>query len=69
MSCRLWRQTLVVITSDNKWLYTILKLQLHRVEATDLPHRTIQYTLKTLTELGFLLRLGQGAGVRYQLVF
>jgi hypothetical protein len=25
--------------------------------------------LKTLTDQGFLQRLGQGAGVRYQLVF
>ena len=39
------------------------------VEATGLPRRTIQYALKTLTDQGFLQRLGQGAGVRYQLVF
>lgn len=39
------------------------------VEATDLPRRTIQYALKTLNEQGFLQRRGQGAGVRYQLVF
>lgn len=39
------------------------------VEATDLPRRTIQYALKTLTDQGFLQRWGQGAGVRYQLIF
>ena len=39
------------------------------VEATAVPRRTIQYVLKTLTDQGFLQRLGQGAGVRYQLVF
>jgi Fic family protein len=39
------------------------------VSATQLPRRTVQYALKTLTEQGFLQRLGQGAGVRYQLVF
>ena len=39
------------------------------VIATQLPRRTVQYALKTLTDQGFLLRLGQGAGVRYQLVF
>ena len=39
------------------------------VETTSLPRRTIQYTLKTLTEKGFLQRLGKGAGSRYQLIF
>ncbi|TCS68994.1 Fic family protein [Sulfuritortus calidifontis] len=39
------------------------------VIATQLPRRTVQYALKTLTDQGFLQRLGQGAGVRYQLVF
>lgn len=39
------------------------------VEATELPRRTIQYALKTLTEKTFLQRLGQGAGSRYQLIF
>lgn len=39
------------------------------VTATDLPRRTAQYALKGLTEKGFLQRLGQGAGARYQLVF
>ena len=38
-------------------------------EATSLPRRTIQYALKTLTENGFLQRLGSGAGSRYQLIF
>jgi len=41
----------------------------HVVTTTQLPRRTIQYALKTLTDQGFLQRLGQGAGVRYQLVF
>lgn len=39
------------------------------VNSTQLPRRTVQYALKTLTDHGFLQRLGQGAGVRYQLVF
>jgi Fic family protein len=39
------------------------------VEAISLPRRTIQYALKTLTEKGFLQRLGSGAGSRYQLIF
>jgi len=38
-------------------------------ETTNLPRRTIQYACKTLTEKGFLQRLGKGAGSRYQLVF
>lgn len=39
------------------------------VSTTHLPRRTVQYALKTLSDQGFLQRLGQGAGVRYQLVF
>lgn len=39
------------------------------VAATGLPRRTAQYALKRLAENGFLQRLGQGAGARYQLVF
>ena len=39
------------------------------VHATRLPRRTVQYALRSLTGQGFLQRLGQGAGVRYQLVF
>lgn len=39
------------------------------VSAAQLPRRTVQYALKTLSDQGFLQRLGQGAGVRYQLVF
>jgi len=39
------------------------------VTATGLPRRTAQYALKGLAENGFLQRLGQGAGARYQLVF
>ncbi len=38
-------------------------------KASSLPRRTIQYTLKTLTQKGFLQRLGGGAGSRYQLIF
>ena len=34
-----------------------------------LPRRTIQYALKSLTQQGFLQRLGSGAGSRYQLLF
>jgi len=36
---------------------------------TVLPRRTIQYALKTLTDKGFLQRLGSGTGSRYQLIF
>ena len=36
---------------------------------TDVPRRTIQYALKTLTEKAFIQKLGQGAGSRYQLIF
>ena len=36
---------------------------------TDMPRRTIQYALQTLTKKGFLQRLGQKAGTRYQLIF
>ena len=39
------------------------------VNEIQLPRRSIQYALQTLTSQGFLQRLGQGAGVRYQLVF
>lgn len=34
-----------------------------------IPRRTIQYSLKSLTEKGFLQKTGQGAGSRYQLIF
>lgn len=36
---------------------------------TKLPRRTIQYSLKTLTEKGFLQKTGQGTSSRYQLFF
>ena len=36
---------------------------------TNLPRRTIQFALKTLTGQGFLQRLGKAAATRYQLVF
>ena len=46
------------------------RLKVADIEAeTELPRRTVQYALKTLTELAFLQILGQGAGSRYQLVF
>ncbi len=38
-------------------------------KTTELPRRTIQFALKTLTEKTFLQRLGKGAGSRYQLMF
>ncbi len=39
------------------------------VRQTALPRRTIQYNLKAMKEMGFLQRLGGGAGTRYQLIF
>ena len=39
------------------------------VNSTDLPRRTVQYALRSLTEAGFIQRLGRGAATRYQLVF
>lgn len=46
------------------------KLQVQELEKeTNLNRRTIQYSLKALTEKGFLQRIGKGGGVRYQLVF
>ena len=46
------------------------KLKVADIEkTTDLPRRTIQFALKTLTEKTFLQRLGGGAGSRYQLLF
>ena len=36
---------------------------------TDMPRRTVQYALKTLTQKAFVQKLGQGAGTRYQLIF
>ncbi len=38
-------------------------------EATSLPRRTIQYSLKNLNDNGFLKHLGSGAGSLYQLRF
>lgn len=35
----------------------------------ELPRRTIQYALKTLSEKQFIQKLGEGAGSRYQLIF
>ena len=47
-----------------------IKLKVADIEqTTDLPRRTIQFALKSLTEKAFLNRLGKGAGSRYQLVF
>lgn len=46
------------------------KLQVGLVEKqTKLPRRTIQYSLKALSEKGFLQKIGKGAGSRYQLIF
>ncbi len=46
------------------------KLKVADIEKTaELPRRTIQFALKTLTEKAFLQRLGKGAGSRYQLIF
>ena len=46
------------------------KLKVADIEkTTELPRRTIQFALKTLTEKTFLQRLGKGAGSRYQLLF
>jgi DNA-binding IclR family transcriptional regulator len=39
------------------------------VNDTGLPRRTVQYALQTLTKNAFIQKLGQGAGMRYQLVF
>ncbi|MCP4602492.1 MAG: Fic family protein [Proteobacteria bacterium] len=36
---------------------------------TGLPRRTVQYSLRSLTKINFLQRLGQGAATQYQLVF
>jgi len=36
---------------------------------TNLPRRTVQYTLQTLTKKAFIQKLGQGAGTRYKLIF
>jgi len=46
------------------------RLKIADIEAeTELPRRTVQYALKSLTESAFLQILGRGAGSRYQLVF
>ena len=39
------------------------------VRETNLPRRTVQYALRTLTNKNFLQLLGRGAGSRYQLIF
>jgi len=39
------------------------------VRTTGLPRRTVQYTLRILTNAEILQKLGQGAGTRYQLLF
>lgn len=39
------------------------------VEMTGLPKRTITYSLSSLTQGQFIQKYGQGAGVRYQLIF
>lgn len=46
------------------------RIQVNKLEKEiNLPRRTIQYSLKTLIEKGFLQKIGQGAGSRYQLIF
>jgi len=46
------------------------KLQVSDIEKQlQIPRRTCQYALKTLSEKEFLQRLGSGAGSRYQLIF
>jgi Fic family protein len=39
------------------------------VQKTDLPRRTIQYSIRQLVDRGLLQRLGRGRSTRYQLVF
>ena len=39
------------------------------IKDTGLPRTTVTDALRTLTERGFIQRLGRGAGIRYQLVF
>jgi Fic family protein len=46
------------------------RIQVMELEkSTKFPRRTIQYSLKTLTEKGFLQKTGQGTSSRYQLFF
>ncbi len=46
------------------------RIQVMELEkSTKLPRRTIQYSLKALTEKGFLQKTGQGTSSRYQLFF
>ncbi len=39
------------------------------IKDTGLPRTTVTDALRTLTERGFIQRLGRGAGIRYQLIF
>jgi DNA-binding IclR family transcriptional regulator len=39
------------------------------IAETGIPRRTVIHALNQLLEGGFLKRLGQGRGVRYQLIF
>lgn len=46
------------------------RLKVSDIETTvKQPRRTIQYSLKTLSDKGFIQKLGKGAGSRYQLIF
>jgi DNA-binding IclR family transcriptional regulator len=36
---------------------------------TSIPRRSVQYALQTLTKKGFIQKLGQKSGTRYQLIF
>lgn len=60
----------MAVASCPRPLLVVLKIFKANPERTTiLPRRTIQYALKKLTEKGFLQRLRNGAGSRYQLIF
>jgi len=65
---KLSESALTVLTSFKSSPEKKLKVSDIEIE-TKLPRRTIQYSLKTLVENGFLQLLGRGPGSRYQLVF
>ena len=52
--------------NENPQIYQATK---QIIELTKLPRRTISHCLTTLTKKQFLQKMGQGAGVRYQLIF
>ena len=61
----LLRRKVRYVKSSQEKRIQILELE----KDTNLNRRTIQYSLKTLTEKGFLQKTGRTAGSRYQLVF